>query len=306
MKQFYTLLAVVASSFAFAQQTISFEASEGYTIGDINTQNGWSVTETNTEEGFLLNQVVTDEEFSDGAYSVKNAFESDFDSQIFPIIGLSKTFDTPLDHTALTVSFDVKATELDASNFELTLFAVNDEDFYVSLGGVTLDYTGEIFVVEDADYGLISAETDWSDNEWISIKIEITADEIKYYVNDELTNTIDNYAQLDIEGMTILHDNWGGDAYYDNFVITSGDLSTNPFEKNNVTVYPNPAKDVVSLTLPNNTEVEEVVVYNVTGQEVLRTNQTQNINVSEWATGTYFLKATTKNGASLTKKIIKN
>ena len=305
MKKIYTLLAVIASSFTFAQQTISFETSEGFQLGTINTQNGWEVTGIE-EGGFIENQVISNEQASVGTFSLKNAYEADFSFQSFPIIGVSKEFDVPLDHTNFSISYDVFATELDASNFEFTLYGLDEEQIFKSLAGFTLDYTGEIYVTTDEDFGLDVTDATWTENVWINFRIDVTDTTINYYVNDELVSTLDNFAQIDITGITILHDNFGGDAYYDNIVITSEDLSTNPFSENNIAVYPNPAKDVVSLTLPNNTEVEEVVVYNVTGQEVLRTNQTQNINISGLTTGTYFLKATTTNGASLTKKIIKN
>lgn len=304
MKKIYTLLAVIASSFTFAQQTISFETSEGFQLGTLNDQNGWSVTGIE-EGGFIENQVITNEQASEGTYSFKNAYEAAFDSQIFPIIGATKAFDTPLSNPVYTVSFDIMATELEASNFEFNLYGVEDETFK-SLPGITLDYTGEIFVTNDGDYGLQPTQYTWEANEWINFRIEATAETISYYKNDVLMVTIENFLLIDMVGFTFLHDNYGGDAYYDNIVITSEDLSTTPFDKNSIAVYPNPAKDIVSLTLPNNTEVEEVVVYNVTGQEVLRTNQTQSINVSGLATGAYFLKATTTNGAILTKKIIKN
>lgn len=305
MKQIYTLLALAAASLSFAQETISFETTEGFQLGTVNTQNGWEVTGID-EGGFIENQVISDEEASEGAFSLKNAYEEDFDSQIFPIIGATKTFDAPLDRTSYTVSFDILATELESSNFEFNLYGVDEEEYYKSIAGFTLDYTGIIAVTSDEDYGLEETQITWEDNEWINFKIVATAETISYYKNDVLIVTIENFAQIDAAGMTFLHDNWGGDAYYDNIVITSENLSTTPFDKNSVVVYPNPAKDVVSLTLPNNTEVTEVLVYNVTGQEVLRTNQTQNINVSDLANGAYFLKAVTTNGATLTKKIIKN
>ena len=304
MKQFYTFLAIAATSVTFAQQTISFEGSEGFQLATVNDQNGWSVTGIE-EGGFIENQVISNEEASQGTYSLKNAQEDDFESQAFPIIGATKSFETPLTSATYTVSFDVFATELDASNFEFNLYGVEDEIFK-SLPGITLDYTGDIYITSDGDYGLDPTQYTWEANEWINFRIEATAETISYYKNDVLMVTIENFLAIDVVGFTLLHDNYGGDAYYDTIVITSEDLSTTPFDKNSIAVYPNPAKDLVSLTLPNNTEVSEVVVYNVTGQEVLRTNQTQNINVSDFANGAYFLKATTTSGATLTKKIIKN
>lgn len=294
----------LTSSLTFAQQTISFETTEGFQLGTLNTQNGWEVTEGT--DGFITNQVITNEHASNGTYSFKNGDEPGFDFQWFPIFGASKTFETPLDHTNLTVSYDVKATALNGSDFEFVLYSIDANDEFVPVAGVGIENRGFIYLIKDADYDFDYAEAEWTPNEWVNIKIEISATEIKYYVDNVLQSTIANFTQLDVLGVNMLHNNYGNDAYYDNLVITNSDLGTTPFGQNSLAVYPNPAKDVVSLALPINTEVKEVVVYNVTGQEVLRTNQTENISISELATGTYFLKATTTNGASLTKKILKN
>ena len=294
----------LTSSLTFAQQTISFETTEGFQLGTLNTQNGWEVTEGT--DGFITNQVITNEHASNGTYSFKNGDEPGFDFQWFPIFGASKTFETPLDHTNLTVSYDVKATALNGSDFEFVLYSIDANDEFVPVAGVGIENRGFIYLIKDADYDFDYAEAEWTPNEWVNIKIEVSATEIKYYVDNVLQSTIANFTQLDVLGVNMLHNNYGNDAYYDNLVITNSDLGTTPFGQNSLAVYPNPAKDVVSLALPINTEVKEVVVYNVTGQEVLRTNQTENISISELATGTYFLKATTTNGASFTKKILKN
>lgn len=65
MKNKYFLILSLFSSLAFAQQTISFEASEGYTVGNINGQNGWEVTLNNDEEP-INNQDVSTDQASDG------------------------------------------------------------------------------------------------------------------------------------------------------------------------------------------------------------------------------------------------
>lgn len=298
------MLMGLTSALTFAQQTISFEAAEGFQLGNLNGQNGWEVTEG--ADGFITNQVITDGHSSNGTYSFKNGDEPGFDFQWFPIFGASKTFEAPLDHTNLTVSYDVKATALNGSDFEFVLYSIDANDEFVPVAGVGIENRGFIYLIKDADYDFDYAEAEWTPNEWVNIKIEVSATEIKYYVDNVLQSTIANFTQLDVLGVNMLHNNYGNDAYYDNLVITNSDLGTTPFGQNSLAVYPNPAKDVVSLALPINTEVKEVVVYNVTGQEVLRTNQTENISISELATGTYFLKATTTNGASLTKKILKN
>lgn len=304
MKKTYTVLLLLTSIITFAQQTISFETSEGYQLGTLHTQNGWEVTEGS--DGVVLNQVVSNTQSSQGSYSFKNAHEPSFDFQFFPIFGASKTFDEPADYNNFTISYDVLVTDKLGSDFEFTLFAINGNDEFVPVAGVGIENRGFIYVIKDADYGINYTEYEWTQNEWINVKIEVAANEIKYYINNILENTIANYTQLDIVGMNMLHNNYGYDGYYDNFVINTGNLSTTPFDNVSVAVYPNPTSNTISLLLPDTTQLVHGDIYNVTGQKVLHITQAQNIDVSKLSGGTYILKAKTNDGSLFTKKIIKN
>jgi len=304
MKNTYTILLAFATSFTFAQQTISFETSEGYQLGSLNTQNDWEVTEGS--DGFILNQVVSNEKASQGSLSFKNAYEPDFNSQFIPIFGASKTFTEPADHSNFTISYDVLATDKLGSDFEFTLFAIDENDEFVPVAGVGIENRGFIYLIKDVNYGFDYADSEWIPNTWINVKIEVSENEIKYYINNVLENTISNFTQLDIVGLNMLHNNYGNDSYYDNFVITTGSLGINPFEDAVVSVYPNPATKYVSITLPNNSELSQANIYSLTGQKVLGTKQGENIDISHLSGGTYLLKVMTNDGKLFTKKIIKN
>jgi hypothetical protein len=304
MKKFYTLLLAAASSVTFAQQIISFEASEGFQLGTLNNQNGWEVTEGSG--GFIQNQVITNERASQGTFSFKNAFEPTFGDQWFPIFGAVKTFDQPMDHTNFTISYDVLVTQKLGSDFEFVLYSIDENEEFVPVAGVGIENRGFIYLIKNENYGFDYATAEWQPNQWVNVKIEVTEASIKYYINNVLQNTIANYSQLDIVGFNMLHNNFGNDAYYDNFIITDGALGTKPFENASVTVYPNPAVNYVSVTLPANTALAGVDIYNITGQRVLQSTQAENIDVSGLSAGTYFLKAMSTEGASFTKKVIKN
>lgn len=304
MKNFYTLLLTFVSATTFAQQSISFETSEGYQLGTLNQQNNWEVTEG--ADGFLLNQVISNEKASEGSFSFKNAHEPDFQDQWLPIFGASKTFETPLEYSDFTISYDVLATAKLGSDFEFTIFAIDENEEYAPIAGVGIENRGMIYLIKDVNYGFDYAEAEWTPNEWVNIKIEVSTDEIKYYINNVLEKTMENFTKLNAVGLNMLHNNYGNDAYYDNFVITTGSLSTKPFEDVSYSVYPNPAQNTISITLPTNIEVSEVAIYSIAGQKVLQTNDSQNIDISQLAIGTYFLKGNTTDGTSFTKKIIKN
>jgi hypothetical protein len=304
MKNFYISVFALASSLTFAQQTISFEAGEGFKLGTLNTQNKWEVTEGS--DGFLQNQTVSNEKASQGTYSFKNANEPDFDPQWFPIFGASKTFDTPMDYKNFTISYDVLVTEKLGADFEFSLYTIDENEEFSPVAGVGIENRGYIYLTKDVDYDFDYAKAEWEPNTWINVKIEVTAEEIKYYINGELQLSLANFTKLNIVGFNILHNNYGGDAYYDNIVINGGSLSTKPVDDRSFAVYPNPARETISINTITGNEIANVAVYNITGQKVLETNQSQNININSLATGAYILKATTSNGSLLTKKIIKN
>ncbi len=69
-----------------------------------------------------------------------------------------------------------------------------------------------------------------------------------------------------------------------------GSASVNPLNKNNFTVYPNPANDV--LNIAGEKAVNEVLVYNLQGQKVLelKGNAISEMNVTELASGQYMVK----------------
>ncbi len=302
MNKLYTLAAAFLTTLAFAQQNISFEASEGFTLGTIHNQNGWQVTEGS--DGFITNQIITDETASQGTFSFKNADEPSFSDQFFPIFGAVKTFDTPADFNNFTVSYDVKANMKLGSDWEFTLYAINAEEEFVPVAGIGIENRGFIYMIKDINYGFEYAATEWVLNEWTNIKIEVTAENIKYYVNNQVQGTFPNTTSLDILGFNMLHNNYGGDAFYDNFQITTGPLSTQDFSKMSVAIYPNPATNSVSIS--SELDIVSVEIFTLNGQKVLETAKSSNIDVSNLSQGMYLLLATDISGNKTTKKLLKN
>lgn len=71
-----------------------------------------------------------------------------------------------------------------------------------------------------------------------------------------------------------------------------------------VTVYPNPTTDALYLDLPQET-IEEVMVYNMLGQRVLKPQTSQSIDVSMLKPGVYLLKLKDQEQRIRTHKFIK-
>jgi hypothetical protein len=86
-------------------------------------------------------------------------------------------------------------------------------------------------------------------------------------------------------------------------LFTNNTLTSQNFNQNNleVSVYPNPAKDVLNIEMTN--EVKSVEIYNFQGQKVLESNQKQ-INVSNLSSGMYMIKVQDSENSVATKKVI--
>lgn len=71
-----------------------------------------------------------------------------------------------------------------------------------------------------------------------------------------------------------------------------------------VSVYPNPATDVINLNVPSSVELQNVSIFDVLGKEVKRASTSQ-VSIADLSAGVYILKAETSAG-ELTEKIVKN
>lgn len=79
--------------------------------------------------------------------------------------------------------------------------------------------------------------------------------------------------------------------------------------QNELTVYPNPTKDVLNLELSDYEEVDnyQLYIHNAVGQEVYASNFENQLNVGTWNTGLYILTLRNEQGAIVAQqKIIKH
>jgi photosystem II stability/assembly factor-like uncharacterized protein len=86
--------------------------------------------------------------------------------------------------------------------------------------------------------------------------------------------------------------------------VKVGGVGIGNINQNSVLVFPNPAKDFV--TVQANTNIKEVTIYNATGQLVISNTcnaKSVNVAVTGLSTGVYTLKATLDNG-TINKKIV--
>ena len=96
------------------------------------------------------------------------------------------------------------------------------------------------------------------------------------------------------------------DGYgYTNCNVTSScQLGAEEFTNNNVVLYPNPVKNVVTITMGNNEKITASSIYNTLGQLVqVNTNPNETIDVSGLQSGSYFVRISSDKGSASGKFI---
>ncbi|WP_312765586.1 T9SS type A sorting domain-containing protein [Epilithonimonas sp.] len=304
MKKKYFLFLSLFSSLIFAQQTISFEASEGYVTGNINGQNGWEVT-LNSDDEPINNQVITTEKASEGTQSIKIDVDLDENFLFFPIFGAAKLFDNAYDYKNTTIEMDVLITEKEASNFDFGIFGVVDTDECMPVSIFAFNSLGVLEVVKNEDYQYESTNFNWEANRWYKLKSVTSENEIKFYVDGALVHTIPNFSKTNIIGINLLHDNFSGGAYIDNIKINDEVMAVTDVKKDNIKLYPNPVKDLLKINIPNNENISEVSIYNVAGQKVKTLSNQSEINVESLSKGVYLIDIKTDKNKTYNSKFIK-
>ncbi|GAA4291486.1 T9SS type A sorting domain-containing protein [Aestuariibaculum suncheonense] len=82
-------------------------------------------------------------------------------------------------------------------------------------------------------------------------------------------------------------------------------LSNEEFSIKSISLSPNPAKDFLTLNIPNSVNLKTVSIYNILGKEIINTSYLGNkINISNLTSGMYLLKLSTTD-SNITKRFIK-
>ncbi|MDR6966116.1 hypothetical protein J2X31_000109 [Flavobacterium arsenatis] len=96
---------------------------------------------------------------------------------------------------------------------------------------------------------------------------------------------------------------------FDDITIKAGTLDTPVFNANQFVVYPNPTSNLVSIRASNTLSINSITISDLNGR-ILKTHAFNSLasvelDLSEMATGTYFLGISSEEGTT-TKKIIKS
>ncbi|MDO6597036.1 T9SS type A sorting domain-containing protein [Oceanihabitans sp. 2_MG-2023] len=74
---------------------------------------------------------------------------------------------------------------------------------------------------------------------------------------------------------------------------------------NSISIYPNPTSNILNLNVSNAVAIKSIELYNVIGKQVIKTNATTTLDLTNLESGIYMLKVDTDLG-SITKKVIRS
>ena len=98
-------------------------------------------------------------------------------------------------------------------------------------------------------------------------------------------------------------------AWEPHCVVYSGSTSIAPVvERQTLSIAPNPANNSVRIELGTPSPEAQLTIYDLTGKIVAqhRAQQVNQLDLSDWNTGLYFVKLTQPNGNPLTQKLLVN
>lgn len=305
-----TLLFLTFFAFHFgnAQQTISFETSEGYTIGDINGQNGWVATPI-TGGGNAANQNVSDAFASTGTNSFRIAKDPALATQSGPVIGGFYNYTAAVPYNNSVFSFDINISQQDSNTSDFVFGLVNTTaGSYVTY--IRFSFNGNILVLSrDAADVVIQPDTnaDWVPLTTYNVRIEIVGNTETFYLDNNQIYTGTLVTAASIEQVRFIHDNYDGFAYMDNFRTNDeATAGVDEFGSNVFTHSYNKNTDI--LTINSSTlAFDNIQMFNILGQEVLNKELSQtseSVSLAELQDGVYITKVTIE-GQVKTVKLLK-
>lgn len=322
MKKQLLVGAFMLASFltAQAQETYSFETSEGYTIGALDEQNQWGAS--------LAEMVVAaDATATDGANLLvvgTTGAGVPVTTPATPRPGVfSPTFTIAGD---IEVSYDIKLTSsgAGAASFFAATQAPSVQKATSNIGFFNDGQVGVVATGNDGNLGYFLAGTGEGTafvpfatvaNQWYNVRIvhnfsastpfiEVFIDGVSVFIGDV-------WGATKIEQLVVTTDNLAGSAKIDNIKVkVAGDTTgVNENLLSNLSVFPNPANDVVNVTNAENILVNGITVTDLNGRTVKAAKfdgvANAQINVSDLASGVYMMTVSSDKG-SMTKKIVKN
>ncbi|MGO4710275.1 T9SS type A sorting domain-containing protein [Chryseobacterium sp. 2TAF14] len=302
MKNIFTLVTFLlfgAFFFKAQLQKISFEASEGYVVGNLGGQQGWTVW------GGLpvTNAQVVSSNPTDGTRSfnmISNGFVQD-------LCGIEKNITSLITSNDVEISFDYNFAGLNSSSYEIAIY--NNaliSDFTASF---QIDYlTGTLSFRTDS--GFVNGPV-LTPNQWYNLKVVIKKSDntLQYFVNGTQIYSGALGVNKNVQAIDFVYDDYGIGFKVDNIQINNlSVLSTDEVRKREeVKIYPNPTAEILNIETTD--KIHSIAIFDAKGSliNIFQENGISNgkrIDVSFLVSGLYIIKIKLYD-CEFVKKIIK-
>lgn len=302
MKNIFTLviyLSFGAFCFKAQMQKISFESSEGYTVGNLGGQQGWTVW------GGLpvSNAQVVNSNPTDGARS----FNMSSTGLIQDLCGIEKNITSFVTSNDVEISFDYNFTGLNSSSYEVAIY--NNALISDYTAAFQIDYlTGTLSFRTNS--GLIDGPV-LTANQWHNLKIVIKKSDntLKYFANGTQIYSGNLGVNKNVQAIDFVYDDYGTGFRVDNIQINNlSVLSTDEVGKRDlIKIYPNPTAE--TLNIETDSKINSITIFDAKGSLIKNFQEAgisngKRINVSDLVSGIYMVKVKTST-SEFTKKFIK-
>lgn len=289
----FGVLTLLSLSVNAQNQKISFENSEGFSIGNLNNQKNWFnwgyVSDNNSK---IINTLASDG--TNSAQVINNDIEEgNWGGIAYPITKYNK----------YSISADVYLENTNNSDYEM-LALYNENNDYDLVGGLLFYYDGKI-AYEDMNSSVTLGT--WTPKKWYNVKAEVDlkAKKVIYFLdNVKVKDTNISNLNNEITEVNFSFDNYGSGFIVDNInIIDLENLRLDEYSNTEISIYPNPTTDYINI---NSSEKNNTIkITDLTGKMIFNEVNTTKINVSHLTKGIYIINIKTDNSESI-QKFIKN
>lgn len=283
-----------------------FEASEGFKLGSVDSQNYWYSAEDS--DGYIYNnQFIVNDVNYEGTQSLALAIDAQYPEQV------------DQGDVIATIGAYYNKASLSSDNVEFVMMPIMDNKtmYQISITDYTNKYYRDqitifsddktIYVSDFNTNKFVSTGVKVSTNTWYKVKVEYTANKVNYYIDGKNVFSRNSAGVTDqiADYIDFMHSNSTSSTKLriDNVILGNGSLSINEMNKEStIIVYPNPASDFVKINNPSAEKIESITIGDLTGRTIKYVDsKSSTIDVQSLPSGVYLLKIKTDKGMKIEK-----
>lgn len=265
--------------------SISFEAAEGFTLGEINGQNNWTANPTYSP---FVN--IVDTQSTDGSHSLY--FQDDPNGPV-PNDGITGAISPSIDFDDVTFTADLFVESgANASEFDIILQSVASD----ALTSRTVFLDGNIIVVDAVPALQFVNIGTYTPDTWFELKVEhdFANGFIEYSIDDTVIHTGNIVNGTNIDQMLLFSSFNQTGIYIDNINFTTPNMNVEEFADFSIDIYPNPTVNLLYVETNQFDAIKSVEIFDITGRSYETIlNSDNSINVESLSAGVYLLEVET-------------